>query len=105
MVNHSLYHQLKYLKKIKINNVVISVQYKSNLIKKYIEKHVDFINVKLINDGKKPLGTGGAVINSLNYLKNFFIIYGDSYLRFNLNKLYSNKNISTMGILKNANQI
>ena len=100
-----LYHQLKYLKKNKINNVVISVQYKSNLIKKYIEKHVDFINVKLINDGKKPLGTGGAVINSLNYLKkNFFIIYGDSYLRFNLNKLYSNKNISTMGILKNANK-
>ena len=47
-----LYHQLKYLKN-KINNVVISVQYKSNLIKN-IEKHVDFINVKLINDGKNP---------------------------------------------------
>lgn len=100
-----LYHQLKYLKKNKINNVVISVKYKSNLIKEYIEKYVDFMNVKLISDGKKPLGTGGAVINSLNYLKkNFFIIYGDSYLRFNLNKLCLNKNISTMGILKNIDK-
>ena len=100
-----LYHQLKYLKKNKINNVVISVKYKSNLIKRYIEKYVDFMNVKLISDGKKPLGTGGAVINSLNYLKkNFFIIYGDSYLRFNLNKLCLNKNISTMGILKNIDK-
>ena len=49
-----LYHQLKYLKKNKINNVVLSVKYKSNLIKKYIEKYVDFINVKLISDGKNP---------------------------------------------------
>ena len=45
------------------------MKYKSNLIKKYLEKYVDFINVKLISDGKKPLGTGGAVINSLDYLK------------------------------------
>ena len=100
-----LYHQLKYLKKNKIKNVVLSVKYKSNLIKKYLAKYVDFINVKLISDGKKPLGTGGAVINSLDYLKkNFFIIYGDSYLRFNLDKLHLNKNISTMAIYKNVNK-
>ena len=100
-----LYYQLKYLKKNKIDNVILSVKYKSNLIKEYIEKYIDFINVKLISDGKKSLGTGGAVINSLNYLKkNFFIIYGDSYLRVNLKKLCLHKNISTMAILKNFNK-
>lgn len=63
------------------------------------------MNVKLISDGKKPLGTGGAVINSLKYLKNFFfIIYGDSYLRANLNEIRLYKNVSTMGIFKNVNK-
>ena len=100
-----LYYQLKYLKKNKINNVVLSVKYKSNLIKRYVEKNIDFMNVKLISDGKKTLGTGGAVINSLKYLKNFFfIIYGDSYLRANLNELCLYKNVSTMGIFKNVNK-
>ena len=100
-----LYYQLKYLKKNKINNIILSVKYKSNLIKKYLKKEINFINVKLISDGKKFLGTGGAVINSLNYLKkNFFIIYGDSYLRINLDKLRLNKNFSTMGIFKNNNK-
>ena len=100
-----LYYQLKYLKKNKINNVVLSVKYKSNLIKRYVEKNIDFMNVKLISDGKKQLGTGGAVINSLKYLKNFFfIIYGDSYLRANLNEIRLYKNVSTMGIFKNVNK-
>jgi D-glycero-alpha-D-manno-heptose 1-phosphate guanylyltransferase len=100
-----LYYQLKYLQKYKINNVILSVKYKSQLINNYVKKNINFINVKLISDGRKPLGTGGAVIKALNYLKkNFFIIYGDSYLNFDLRKLIINKNISTMGIFKNLNK-
>ena len=100
-----LYYQLKYLQKYKINNVILSVKYKSQLINNYVKKNINFINVKLISDGRKPLGTCGAVIKALNYLnKNFFIIYGDSYLNFDLRKLIINKNISTMGIFKNLNK-
>jgi D-glycero-alpha-D-manno-heptose 1-phosphate guanylyltransferase len=100
-----LYYQLKYLQKHKVNNVLLSIKYKSNLIDEYVKKNINFINVKLISDGKKSLGTGGAVINATNYLKKkFYIIYGDSYLNFDLNKLCLNKDISTMGILKNKNK-
>ena len=83
-----LYHQLKYLKKNNIKDVIVSVGYQGGKIKSYLKKNIDFINTKIVNDGKRPLGTGGATIKSLRSLKkNFFIIYGDSYLNFNLRKL------------------
>ena len=100
-----LFHQLKYLKKHKIKNVLISTGYLSKKIDTYLKNEIDFINVKTIDDGEKPLGTGGAVINSLKYLKkNFFIIYGDSYLNFNLNKMVSKRKFATMAIYKNDNK-
>ena len=99
-----LYYQLEYLKKNNINNVIISVGYLSYKIKSYVKNYIDFINVKTVSDGK-PLGTGGATFKSLKYLKNnFFIIYGDSYLNFKLNKLVKKKNLATMAIFKNNNK-
>ncbi len=99
-----IYYQLEYLKKNNINNVIISTGYKHNKIQKYVKKNIDFINIKIVNDGK-PLGTGGATFKSLRYLKNkFFIIYGDSYLNFNLNRLKKNNYSVIMGIFKNNNK-
>ena len=41
---------------------------------------------------KNPLGTGGAVIKSLKYLNNnFFILYGDNYLNFDIKKCLRKK--------------
>lgn len=99
-----LFYQLKYLKKYKFRNVIISSCYMSEKIKKYVNNYIDFLNIKIVDDGK-PLGTGGAVVKSLRYLKkNFFIIYGDSYLNFNLNRM-KNKNYSAiMAIYKNKNK-
>ena len=72
-------------------------------INKYLKENIDFINYKTINDGKKPLGTGGATLKALKYLKNyFFIIYGDSYLNFKIKNLKKN-NLITMALLKNKN--
>ena len=100
-----LYHQLKYLKKNNIKSVIILVGYLGEKVKSYLEKNIDFIKVKVVSDGKKLLGTGGAVLKSLNYLKkNFFIIYGDSYLNFNLKKLIKKNTIATMAIFKNQNK-
>ena len=100
-----LYYQLHYLKKNNIKNVILSVGYKSNLIKKYIRKEIDFINVKVVNDGKKLLGTGGAILKSIKLLKDqFFVIYGDSYINFKLNDLKKNKKFSIMAIYKNENK-
>jgi len=100
-----IYYQLKYLKKNNIKNVIVSVNYLGEQIKSYLKKNIDFINTKIVNDGKSPLGTAGAIIKSLQYLKkNFFIIYGDSYLNFNLKKLVKKKNLATMAIFRNNNK-
>ena len=100
-----LYYQLKYLKKNNIENVVISVGYLSKKIKEYLNKNIDFINFRIVEDGKKLLGTGGAILKSLKYLKNnFFVMYGDSYLTLNLKNLKKQKVLSTMTIYKNDNK-
>ena len=100
-----LYYQLKYLKKYRIKNVILSVSYLSNKIIEYVNKEIDFLNIKIVKDGNKPLGTGGAIMKSLNYMKeNFFVIYGDSYLNFDLNKMKSKTKFSSMAIFKNNNE-
>ena len=98
-----LYYQLDCLKKNNINNVIVSAGYLNNKIKSYVNNFIDFINVKIVSDGK-PLGTGGATFKSLKYLKNnFFIIYGDSYFNFKIHKLVK-RNLATMAIFKNNNK-
>ena len=100
-----LYHQLKYLRKYDVNNVIISIGYLGKKIDTYLRKNINFINFKTIDDGKSPLGTGGAVTKSLRYLKkNFFIIYGDSYLNFDLKNIINNKKLATMAIYRNKNR-
>ena len=98
-----LYHQLRYLKKNNFKNVLISIGYMGDKIDKYLKENIDFINYKTINDGNKLLGTGGATLKALKYMKNyFFIIYGDSYLNFKIKTIKKN-NFITMALLKNKN--
>ena len=98
-----LYYQLKYLKNNGIKNVLLSSCYLSKKIETYVRKNINFINIKIVNDGK-PLGTGGAIRKSIKFMKhNFFIIYGDSYLNFKLKRLIKNKDLATMAIFKNKN--
>ena len=100
-----LFYQLNYLKKNHINNVILSVGYKAKFIKNYVENNINFLNVKVVNDGKKLLGTGGAINKSVKFLKNsFYVIYGDSYLNFNLKNLKLDNKISIMAIYKNQNR-
>ena len=100
-----LYYQLKYLKKNKIKNVILSVAYLSKQVEEYVKENINFINVKIVNDGKKLLGTGGAIVRSINLLKkNFYVMYGDSYFNFDLRNMKSTKNKSVMAIYKNKNK-
>tara|TARA_A100001011_G_scaffold114127_1_gene120789 strand:- start:11035 stop:11715 length:681 start_codon:yes stop_codon:yes gene_type:complete len=99
-----LFYQLKYLNKYKFKNVIVSTCYMSYKIKDYVKNNINFLNVKIVDD-IKPLGTGGAIVKSLKYMKkNFFIIYGDSYLNFNLNKMINKKSTAIMAIYKNNNK-
>lgn len=99
-----LHYQLSYLKKNNINNVILSTGYRSKKIEDYI-KNIKFINLKIVNDGNRLLGTGGAVNKSINILKKkFYVIYGDSYLNFSIKLLKAKKNYSMMAIYKNNNK-
>ena len=99
-----LYYQLEYLKKNNIKNVILSTGYRSKEVTDYI-KNVKFINIKIVKDGNKLLGTGGAINKSINILKEkFYVIYGDSYLNFSIKLLKAKKNYSTMAIYKNTNK-
>ncbi len=100
-----LYYQLMYLKRYNIKNVILSTGYRSKEVKDYIKK-INFINIKIVNDGKRLLGTGGAINKSINSLKKkFYVIYGDSYLNFNIKSLKARKNYSTMAIYRNNNKL
>ena len=100
-----LFYQLNYLKKNKIKNVILSVSYKAKQIRYYVKNNIDFINVKIVNDGKSLLGTGGAIKKSIKDLREYFyVIYGDSYLNFELKDLRTFHKFSTMAIYKNQNR-
>ena len=83
-----LYYQLKLLKKNKIKNVVICTGHYSDQIEKYVKTTKLQMNILISKDGNKPLGTGGALSKVTKKLKkSFFLIYGDSYLPTNFQKI------------------
>lgn len=100
-----LFYQLDYLRRNNVSNVILSAGYKSNQIRDYVKKNIDFINVKIIDDGNKLLGTGGAIKKSIRLLKDqFYVIYGDSFLNFKLKDLKIINKFSIMAIYKNLNK-
>ena len=109
--NHPfLYHQLIYLEKQGIKEVIICAGHLGFKIKKFIKKKKINLKIKYFNDGKKLLGTGGAIKKILPFVKNnFFVMYGDSYLPINfrnVQKLYINsKKLGLITIYKNKNKL
>ncbi|MFC1546628.1 sugar phosphate nucleotidyltransferase, partial [bacterium] len=76
-------HQLRLLKNKGIKDVIISIGYKGGQIIDFIKDGKDFgVNISYANDGSELLGTGGAILNALDFINNesFFVMYGDSYL-------------------------
>jgi NDP-sugar pyrophosphorylase family protein len=97
-----LFHQLDLIKKAKIRNVVLCLGYKSQYVINFLKKNYKGLNIIYVIE-KKKLGTGGALINSLKYLKqNFFLTYGDSWLNVNyvsLQKIFFSKNKSLITVV------
>jgi NDP-sugar pyrophosphorylase family protein len=90
------------------NKFYVLTGYRSSMIENAIKKY-DLKNIKILKDGKKLKGTGGAIKKSLNIIReDFFLIYGDTFLPVNFNSvekayLSSNK-LSLMTVLKNDNK-
>lgn len=89
-----LERQIIFLKKFKINNLVICTGYKTEQIENFLKMKNSFgIKIK-ISVEKKPLGTGGAIKKAakLIHSKNFFVMNGDTITNLDINKLKKHEN-------------
>ena len=78
-------HQLRYLKKQGIRQVVLCIGYLGEMIQEVVGDGSAFgLHVTYSPDGRVLLGTGGALRQALPVLgEDFFVLYGDSYLPVN----------------------
>lgn len=103
-------HQLDYLKKQGITQVVLCVGYLGEMIESIVGNGSAWnIKVSYSFDGPILLGTGGAIKQALQYVSNdFFVLYGDSYLPINYQAVETafikSQKPALMTVLKNANR-
>lgn len=84
-----LHWQLKQLAKAGVTKIVFCVGYKSELVEDFLKDGSIYgVNVTYSHDGPTQLGTGGAIIKALPLLGDrFMVLYGDSYLPINFQKV------------------
>ena len=77
------YH-LKWLKKTGVTRILLSVGYRSEMIRDYVQDGVQWgLEVAYVEDGIQPLGTGGAIRQAYEkglLEEQFLVTYGDSFL-------------------------
>ena len=99
--------QLQLLEKNKCKLVVICVSHKSKMIKDFIKNRTkSSLNIHLSFDGTKQLGTGGALVKAKELLGTaFMVLYGDSYLSVNYEKISNyfveSNNLGLLTIMRN----
>lgn len=99
---------LNYFSKYNFNKIYILAGYKGYKIKnKYNKKNSNLIPIKCFVE-KKPLGTGGALNQIKNEIRNnFILINSDSFLDINLKDFLktriSKESVGKMAIIKNQN--
>ncbi|EAH6000058.1 D-glycero-D-manno-heptose 1-phosphate guanosyltransferase [Campylobacter coli] len=82
---------LEYLKKQGITEIILSVSYKYELIQEYFKD--EFLGIKIkYSIEKEPLGTGGAIKETLKFVKNeAYVLNGDTFFDIDLSKLKLNE--------------
>ena len=104
-------HQINYLKSQGFRNIHLCLGYKSELIIDTLKKYKNLgINITFSHDGENQLGTGGALVNAIQYLnEEFYLQYGDVYLPINYREIYNfyikNKNMNIMVVYKNEKKL
>lgn len=103
-------YQLDLIKKNNIKNVVICAGIFGEQIKDFVKDGKSFgMNIKYSFDGDILLGTGGAIKKALHLLdENFFVMYGDSYLNTDFERIneyfFSNDKAGLMTVFRNEGQ-
>lgn len=102
-----LEYQIENLKKHSIKDIILCVGHLSEKIKDYFGNGEQFgVNIQYSHDGDKPLGQIGAVKNAESLLEDVFLVmYGDSYLSIDFQKVHSyftqNNKLGLMVVYKN----
>jgi NDP-sugar pyrophosphorylase family protein len=105
-----LEYQIENLKRSNIKDIVLCVGHLSEQIKNYFGDGEKFdVNIKYSHDGDKQLGPIGALKNTESLIEDiFFILYGDSYLNLDYQKMYSyfktQNKLGLMAVYKNFNR-
>ncbi len=103
-------HQLDYLKSQGIQNIVLCIGHLGHMIESLIgDGKALGLNIQYSLDGDKLLGTGGAIKKALPLLsKDFFVLYGDSFLPIDYKDVeeayVSSKKNALITVIKNNNQ-
>tara|TARA_B100001778_G_C18474287_1_gene577244 strand:+ start:48 stop:767 length:720 start_codon:yes stop_codon:yes gene_type:complete len=99
-----LEHLLRYIMGFGIEEVILLCGYKHNKIVEYFQDGSK-LNLKIgYSIEKKPLGTGGAIINALDKIQHdkFIVFNGDSIFKANLQKFvkhhFQKKNVATLAL-------
>ena len=85
---------LEFLNNQSIYSVILSIGYKAETIQEYFGDN--YKNIKLVyNIEKEQLGTGGAIKDSLKYIKNdeVYILNGDTFFNIDLSKIKLEDNL------------
>jgi NDP-sugar pyrophosphorylase family protein len=85
--------QLEWLSSQGISDVVLSIGYKGEQVRAYVDDGQRFgLRVRYVDEGHRLLGTAGALRLALDagaLDDQFFVLYGDSYLDISLAKVWS----------------
>lgn len=108
-----IFYQLEWLKKHQYSNVTICVGFNASAIVDAVGNGERFgLNIKYIDDGETLLGTGGALKKALRAIKerNFFILYGDTFLPIDFYKMeYAKRELNNhnnmMAVFKNSKKL
>ena len=105
-----IHHQLDYLARQGIANVVLCIGYRGEQIESAVGDGREFgLAVSYSHDGSVLLGTGGALKRALPKLGgSFFVLYGDSYLPCDFHAVQqaflTRNKIALMTVLRNENR-
>jgi NDP-sugar pyrophosphorylase family protein len=85
--------QLALLASQRVERVVYSVGYRGEMLRDHVGDGARFgLEVSWVDDGERPLGTGGALRRALDSRlldEAFFVLYGDSYLPIEMTRVES----------------
>ena len=103
-------HQLELLQRHALNRVVFCLGYLGEMVETTLGNGSRWgMELDYISDGERLLGTGGALHKAIPLLgKEFFVLYGDTYLDCDYaaveEAFVASKKLGLMTVFRNANQ-